>query len=205
MTRILCINCVSGQCLWKTGNFPDSSGPRLWKCCCCCMLSPTEESRRALPLPWVLQSECRGSAGVPPAALGSRTGDARSGRAGAAAKLLVSPSLVAMASEAGTASQRQSWGWHCSGHCDALDPQGVPSAPRGGTGWDSHWGSEQEPGRRALLLGRHCAPQHPTAPSSTQLLPQRRLRGGSAVPVPPGPAAAGVSSLPLVAQRLLEL
>lgn len=52
MTKILCINCVSDQCLWKTGNFPDSSGPRQWKCCSCCELPPTEESSHALPLSW---------------------------------------------------------------------------------------------------------------------------------------------------------
>jgi len=40
-------------------------------------------------------------------------------------------------------------------------------------------------------------PQHPAAP--------RQGAGGSAVPVPPGPAAASVGSLPLAAQRLLEL
>lgn len=46
---------------------------------------------------------------------------------------------------------------------------------------------------------------HPAAPSSTQLLPQKSPQGGSAVPVPLGPTAAGVGSLLLVAQQLLEL
>lgn len=49
---------------FRKRNFPASSGPRLWKRCCCCILSPTEESRRALPLPRVHQNRCQGSVGA---------------------------------------------------------------------------------------------------------------------------------------------
>lgn len=103
----------------------------------------------------------------PPAASGSRTGDECSGRAGGAAKLLVPPSLVAMASKAGTASQRQSWGWHCGGTATPWiyreSPQPLVEGPAGIPAGDR---SDSQDGGRCCLA---C-----TAPSSTQQHP----RGG---------------------------
>jgi len=157
MTRTLCINCLSGQCLWKTGSFLDTSGPRLWKLCCRCVLSAAEDSRRALPLPPVPDSKCQGSAGPPlprapgpvtlaPAGPGSR-------RAAGAPRLggngwLVPPSWVAMAGwcppagwqwpagaprlggQQGEGSQpRQSWAWQRGGTETPRICMGSPQTP----------------------------------------------------------------------------
>lgn len=159
MTRILSINCVSGLCLWKTGNFPDSSGPRLWKHCCCCILSPSEESRWAFPLPRAPESRCRRSVGVPPAAPVSRM--LPPAGLGELQSCWCPPSWVAMAGKAGTASPGQSWGWHRGGTAMPWirreSPQPLAEGPAGIPAGDH---SKSQEGERCCLAG--------TAPSSTQ-------------------------------------
>lgn len=166
---------------FRKRNFPASSGPRLWKRCCCCILSPTEESRQALPLPRVHQNKCQGSVGAGLGELQScwcppvwwqrpaRQGQPARGRAGVGTTVATTMPWIPRESPQPLAER----------------PAGIPMGEMEGVAaWQT---------------------LHPAAPSSTQLLPQKSPQGGSAVPVPLGPTAAGVGSLPLVAQQLLEL
>lgn len=111
-------------------------------CCSCSWIVGTllllcafsREGSRALPLPRLLHSKSWGSAEVPP--LLQAAGLVMLGELQSCWCPPPHPTpsgLVAMASEVGTARGRAGVGTLV---------QGVPSAPRRGTGWDSRWGWE---------------------------------------------------------------